>query len=377
MITRRTRYLLQKEFIQIFRNRFMVPILFVMPVVQLIILSYAANFEVKNIRIAIVDHSNSLQSRNLKRHFDASENFYLTHSLFSVKKAKKYLDNGSTDLILVIPGDFSKNLQSIKKRPGLQLIIDAINGSKAGIAAGYCTQIIQRFNKDIIKEISMIRAGKKEPHRVEVKSINWFNPRLDYKAFMVPGILALLVTMIGLFLSSINIVREKEMGTIEQINVTPIKKYEFITGKLLPFWILGLMEMSLGLLFAVPVFQIPLEGSLALVFLFSALYLWVVLGIGMLISTFTKTQQQAMFISWFIMVIFILMSGLFTPIESMPEWAKVITWFNPVGYMVELMRMVMLKGSHFADISGILLVLLIFALATNTLAVLNHRKTGG
>lgn len=191
---------------------------------------------------------------------------------------------------------------------------------------------------------------------------------------MVPGILVMLVTMIGMFLSAMNIVKEKEIGTIEQLNVTPIKKYQFVIGKLLPFWVIGLFEMGFGLVVGKVVFDIPIEGSLWLIFAFSAVYLLLVLGIGLLVSTMTDTQQQAMFISWFFLVIFILMSGLFTPIESMPTWAQRITYLNPIAYFVDFMRSVMLKGSGFAAVQQHFMILGGYALAINILAILNYRK---
>ena len=168
--------------------------------------------------------------------------------------------------------------------------------------------------------------------------------------FMVPGILVLLVTMVTMFLGSMNVAREKEIGTIEQLNVTPIKKYQFIIGKLLPFWLIGLFELSFGLVIGKVLFNIPMVGSLGLVFLFAMVYMIVVLGMGLLISTAANTQQQAMFIAWFFLVIFILLSGLFTPIESMPKWAQTLTLVNPIRYFVEVMRGVLMKGAGFADI---------------------------
>jgi ABC-2 type transport system permease protein len=192
---------------------------------------------------------------------------------------------------------------------------------------------------------------------------------------MVPGILVLLVTMITLFLSGMNIVREKEIGTLEQINVTPIKKSQFIIGKLFPFWVIGMALLTIGLIIAKLVFNVPMIGSLPLMYFYTSIYILVVLGIGLFISNFTDTQQQAMFIAWFFTVIFILMSGLFTPIESMPQWAQIVTEFNPIKYFVEVMRMVMLKGSGFMDILPQVLKTLLYALVMNGLAVWSYKKT--
>ncbi|HEX2616508.1 MAG TPA: ABC transporter permease, partial [Flavobacteriales bacterium] len=170
--------------------------------------------------------------------------------------------------------------------------------------------------------------------------------------------------------------REKEIGTIEQLNVTPIKKWQFILGKLLPFWCISLFLLALGLVLGRVIFHIPIEGSVLLLFAFAGVYLWVMLGLGLLISTFADTQQQSMFLSWFFLVIFILLSGLFTPIDNMPHWAQVITWFDPVSYFVDVVRMVLLKGSGAMDIARHFAVIGAYAIAVNTLAVLNYHKQG-
>jgi ABC-2 type transport system permease protein len=183
-----------------------------------------------------------------------------------------------------------------------------------------------------------------------------------------------LITLMGMFLSSMNIVREKEIGTIEQLNVTPIRKWQFILGKLLPFWFISLFMLAVGLAIGKLAFDIPLLGSLPLLFAFAAVYLWVMLGLGLFISTVSDTQQQSMFLSWFFLVIFVLLSGLFTPIDNMPRWAQMITWFNPVSYFVEVIRMVLLKGSGFAQIAKEFGVIALFAVVINGIAVLNYRK---
>jgi ABC-2 type transport system permease protein len=192
---------------------------------------------------------------------------------------------------------------------------------------------------------------------------------------MVPGILAILVTMIGGFLTALNIVKEKEVGTIEQINVTPIKKYHFILGKLIPFWVLGNVVFTLGLIVAWLVYGITPLGSLFLLYGFIAVYLLAVLGFGLLISTFCESQQQAMFVMFFFVMIFILMGGLFTSIDSMPDWAKTVTKFNPVSYLIEVMRMIMLKGSGLKNILPQLGSIALFALVFNSLAIYNYKKT--
>ena len=367
-------YIVQKEFRQIFRNKGMLPIIFVLPLLQLIILSNAATFDIENIRFSYVDHDGSSTSRALLEKFEASTYFNVLHSFGSQKLAYDAMEKGEVDVILEIPLDFHKQLIR-EQQVDLGVFINAIDGSKAGVESVYVAQIIKSFNKNIAASTN--RVDQLNNQKIEVLNIPsfWYNSTLNYKIYMVPGILVLLVTMLTLFLSGMNIVREKEIGTLEQINVTPIKKHQFIIGKLFPFWVLGLVIMTIGLLIAKIIFAIPMIGSIPLIYLFASIYLLVILGGGLFISNYTDTQQQAMFISWFFVVIFILMSGLFTPIESMPYWAQKFTLLNPIRYFVEIMRMVMLKGSGLRDIMPQLTVISAFALIMNGLAVWSYRKT--
>jgi len=282
--------------------------------------------------------------------------------------------NGDIDVVLEIQEYFERDLQK-EKHQNLGVTINAIDGAAAGIENVYINQIFQNFNKNLRVDLIQPSDSKIKPVNILTIPSFWYNKTLNYKTFMVPGILVLLVTMITLFLSGMNIVREKEIGTLEQINVTPIKKSQFIIGKLFPFWVIGMALLSIGLIIAKVIFNVPMVGSLVVMYGYTAIYILVVLGIGLFISNFTDTQQQAMFISWFFMVIFILMSGLFTPIESMPKWAQVITEFNPIRYFVEVMRMVMLKGSGFMDILPQLSKTLLFAFIMNGLAVWSYKKT--
>ncbi|HVI45611.1 MAG TPA: ABC transporter permease [Chitinophaga sp.] len=365
-------FLLQKEFLQIFRSRAMLRIILIVPVVQLLLLSYAANYEIKNIAIDVIDQDLSPWSRQLVNKLTASGYFRLHRQTFNTKDAWNDIATDRADLILVIPPHFERDLVKDDEAQ-LQLLVNAINGSKAGIAYGYAASIIRDFNQQV--RLSWLALDKRNgPPVIPITYSNWYNERLDYKVFMVPGILVVLVTMIGAFLSGMNIVKEKEIGTIEQLNVTPIRKYQFILGKLIPFWVVAIFELAFGLLIGTLVFRLPIVGNIALVFLFAAVYLWVMLGMGLLISTFTDTQQQAMFIAWFFVIIFMLMSGLFTPVESMPHWAQVITWFNPIAYFVKVIRMVMLKGSGWEHIRTYLYIMLAFALVMNSIAILNYRK---
>ncbi|MFD2518288.1 ABC transporter permease [Salinimicrobium flavum] len=367
-------YIVQKEFRQIFRNKGMLPIIFVLPLLQLIILSNAATFDIENIKFSYVDHDRSSTSRALVENFEASAYFNILHSFPSHTQAYEAMEKGEVDVILEIPTNFHTRLIR-EQQVDLGVYINAIDGSKAGVESVYINQIIKTFNRNIA--INTTGFDPLENKKIEVLTVPsfWYNNTLNYKIFMVPGILVLLVTMLTLFLSGMNIVREKEIGTLEQINVTPIKKYQFIIGKLFPFWALGLLIMTIGLLISKIIFAVPMIGSIPLIYLFTTIYLLVILGMGLFISNYTETQQQAMFIAWFFVVIFILMSGLFTPIESMPDWAQKITLLNPIRYFVEIIRMVMLKGSGFIDIIPQLTIISGYALVMNALAVWSYKKT--
>ncbi|MCB0706010.1 MAG: ABC transporter permease [Saprospiraceae bacterium] len=371
---RQLRFLLQKEFKQIFRNRALLPIIFVVPVIQLLVLPLAADYAIKNISISIVDHDHSSYSQQLVSKVISSGYFQLADYGNSYDVAFRQIELDESDLILEIPADFEKGLIR-ENHQQLFIAVNAINGTKAGLGGAYLNRIIADFNAEI-------RLDWQDPQRfqefptIEIVSSNWFNPLLNYRFFMVPGILAVLVTMVGAYMCSLNIVKEKEVGTIEQINVTPIKKHHFILGKLIPFWMIGIFIFSVGLfLVARLVYGIIPMGSLGLLYGFLSIFLIAMLGFGLLLSTYSETQQQAMSVAFFFMMIFLLMSGLFTPIESMPHWAKIIAWCNPVTYFIEVMRMIVLKGSGFADVKMQLLKTIGFAIFFNSWAIINYSKT--
>lgn len=367
-------FIIQKEFRQIFRNKSMLPIIFVLPLVQLLILSNAASFEVKNIKFSYIDHDHSAASRELISKFQASDYFKTITSFSNKKEANLEMQKGTVDVILEIPNHFERKILTDKTVP-LSVSINTIDGAAAGVENVYISQIIASFHQKIKTQLMHYADDSfTEPQNIVTIPSFWYNNTLNYKTFMVPGILVLLVTMLSLFLSSMNIVREKEMGTLEQINVTPIKKHQFIIGKLFPFWVLGLVILTVGLIIAKVIFNIPMLGNIGLIYLFTSVYLLVILGIGLFISNHTETQQQAMFIAWFFTVIFILMSGLFTPIESMPNWAQNITLFNPIRYYVTIIRMVLLKGASLSDIATPFYIILFYAFTINGLAVWSYKK---
>lgn len=371
---RTLKFLLQKEFKQIFRNKSLLPLIFAIPIVQLLILPLAADYEVKNINISIVDHDHSAYSQKLISKIGSSGYFRLTDYSPSFTAAFKQIEKEKADLVLEIPKGFEDNLIR-ENRQQLFIAVNAINGVKAGLGGAYLNQIIAAFNNDI--RLQWVQPEKFDPMPViTVASSNWFNQNMNYRFFMVPAILVVLVTMVGAYMCALNIVKEKEVGTIEQINVTPIRKYQFILGKLIPFWIIGMIVFSIGLfLIARLVYHIIPVGSLLLLYSYLSVYLVALLGLGLLISTMAETQQQAMSVAFFFIMIFMLMSGLFTSIDSMPQWAYVIAKFSPVTYFIEVVRMIVLKGSGFSDIRYHFLIMIGFAVLLNGWAILNYKKT--
>ncbi|OCX53906.1 ABC transporter permease [Mucilaginibacter sp. PPCGB 2223] len=372
---RTLKFLLQKELRQIIRDPAIIRILFIMPMIQLLVLPLAADYEVKNINLGVVDHDHSQYSRLLINKIIASGYFRLRDNNSSFTQGLHAVEQDKADLILEIPPQFEQALVKDNEAP-LFVAVNAINGVKAGLGGAYIQNIIRDYNQEIRMQWAGYPRFNPQPV-IQITSSDWYNPNMNYKVFMVPGILVMLVTMIGSSFASNNIVREKEMGTIEQINVSPIKKHEFILGKLIPFWMLAITVLTMGLTIARLVYGIVPLGHYITIYIFATVYLLAILGLGLLLSTYAQTQQQSMLVSFFVTMIFNLLSGLYTPIESMPGWAQLITRFNPVSYFIEVMRMVMLKGSGLTDIKFQILAMFGFALFFNGWAILNYRKRSG
>jgi ABC-2 type transport system permease protein len=370
---RTLKFLLRKEFLQIFRDKLILRMIFALPVIQLIILPYAATYEIKNITLSVVDHDHSEYSRELINNFTSSGYFKLVDYSKTYNDALDQVERDKADLIVEIPEGFERNL--IREDETKVLIAaNAISGQTAGLAVAYANTILRDFNIDVRTEWIQQPRLNAIPV-IEITNSNWFNPQMNYKKFIVPGVLALLVTLVGFLMSSLNIVKEKEIGTIEQLNVSPIKKFQFILSKLIPFWVLGLFVLTIGFIISFIVYGIYPAGSFWVGYLFAGIYLIALLGFGLLTSIYADTQQQAMFISYFFMLIFILLGGLFAPIENMPDWAQYLTYINPVRYFIEAMRMLVLKGSSFWDLRYHFLIVTGFAIVFNGLAIWNYKKT--
>lgn len=366
-------YLIRKEFLQIFRNKFIGRAIFGVPIIQMLILVPAVTFEIKSVKLCVVDKDMSSESRGLVSQLQGSTFFKITAATFSEEEAGSFLNNGKCDLVLNIPSGFGKELD--KGNPAKIIAsVNAINASFAQLTWAYLSGVIRDYNTRIIAENISINPLQVVP-QIQVTNRYWYNELLNYKYYMLPGILGILVTAIGFLLAGLNLVREKEIGTIEQINVTPIKKYQFIISKMVPFLIIGIVDLAVGLLLGKIAFNIPFEGSIALMFLGSIIFLIAVLGLALFISTFSDTQQQFMFVAFFFMIIFILMSGIFTPLESMPVWAQKLDIANPVAYLMRINRMVMLKGSTIHDIKNDIFGLMFIAVIFVLFSVRKYRKT--
>lgn len=365
------KYLIEKEFKQIRRNSVIPRMVMGMTIMMIVILPWAADFEIKNIHISVVDKDHSTVSSRLIRKIESSGYFKLVQVANSTQEAMPLVEANQSDLILEIAPDFEKTLI----REGVADVMiqaNAVNNTKGGLGSSYLTQILGNFATEIRSEWSQT-SGVVTPS-VQVVSQNRFNPHLNYKVFMVPGLMAMLLTMLGGFLPALNIVGEKEKGTIEQINVTPVGKFTFILAKLIPYWAMLFVVLTLAFVLAYLVYGLVPVGHYGTAYLMAGIYVFAITGLGLLVSNFSSTMQQAMFVMYFFVVVLLLMSGLFTPITSMPQWAQNITLFNPMRYFIQAIRMIFLKGSGLHELTTQLGALSLFALFFNSLAIISYRK---
>jgi len=366
------RFLIEKEFKQIFRNKLMPGMILGMTIMMMIVMPWASNQEVKDLHLTVVDHDHSSYSQRLIQKITASSYFFLTEMAAANEEAMQDIEAGKSDLILEIEPDFEKNLIM---SGGAQVMIsaNAVNGIKGGLGSSYLSNIINDFATEVRNE-QYPSSGKEILPVIGILPQYRFNPHLDYKVFMVPALMVILLTLLCGFLPSLNIVSEKEIGTIEQINVTPVSKFTFIMGKLIPYWVIGFVCLTLCFILAALIYKIYPVGNLLIIYLFASIYILIMSGFGLIISNYSATMQQAMFVMFFFMMILMLMSGLFTPISSMPKWAQYITYFNPLRYFMQIMRMVYLKGSSAAQLVPQMIALCIFAFVCNLWAVLSYQK---
>jgi ABC-2 type transport system permease protein len=383
---RRVLVLAHAEVLHVTRDRASLVQIIVMPLIQLLLLSNVATFAIKQSPAYVVDFDRTSTSRGVVSRLGSSGFFDIVGQSASPDSANRAMLGGRATLVVTIPHDFERSLVRTGSAP-IGLDVNAEKGSAAGIVQSYAIQILSDYSRELSADLRpttrtvLDGAAESRPPdmnvpRIEVRTQSLYNPTLDYKHYMVPGILVALVTMIGTLLTAQNIAREREMGTLEQLNVTPITKAEFITAKLLPFWVLALLDMSLGLVVGHYVFGVPVRGSPVLLIASAGVYLIVALAIGLLISTGVETQQQAMFVSFFILMIYLLMSGLLTPIDSMPHWVQLLSEVNPVRHFVSISRQILIKGAGLTDIAIPLGVLAVYGAAALALAIrLYHKRT--
>lgn len=368
--------LLKKEFLQIFRDRYMLRVVILLPIVQLLVLPLAADYDIKNFRMAAIDRDHSPSSRRLLTKLQAGGYFSLEEGVASWSEAERLLERGEVDMVVEVPVDFERNMV-LGRSPELSVHISAINGLSAGVASGYVQSITTDFVTELADErLIPVEVDNSAKFPVQVRAVpqEWYNPRFDYKTVIVPGILALLITIAGLSMTALNSVKEKERGTIEQLNVTPMSRTQYMLAKMTPFLLISIVQFTIGLILARTVYAIPVEGNLLTLYGIVVLYLLGVLCLGFVISNFSDTQVQAIFPTFFIMMILILMSGLFTPIESMPDWAQQVNVVNPVAHIISSIKMVLVKGSSAADLAPHWIGLGLFAGVMGILSVVTFRK---
>jgi ABC-2 type transport system permease protein len=371
MSWRRTLALARAEVLHVVRDKATLFQIVIVPVIQLLILSNAATFAIERSPMYVVDMDHTPASRGVVNRLVASPYFEVAGWAPSGAPANEAMLRGDVALTLTLPRGFEESIVR-NRATAVHLDVNAEKGSAANVVQSYALQIINSYADELARERS--------PRAVQTPSIttvarDWYNPTLDYKHYMVPGILVALVTIIGTLVTAQNIAREKELGTLEQLNVTPITKAEFITAKLMPFWVLALIDLAVGLVVGYVVFGVPMRGSPVLLFFSAGLYLVAALAIGLWISTLVETQQQAMFVTFFVLMVYLLMSGLFTPVESMPRWVQTLSLLNPVRYFVTISRAILIKGAGIAEIVRPIAALAVYGAVVLGLAIKQYDKT--
>lgn len=362
------KFLIEKEFKQMFRNPLISHLMIFFPTMAILVFPWAINFEVKNIRVDVVDHGKSVYSKRLMDKVAASNYFILHDTPLNYESAKRNMEAGKIDMILEIPTTFDEDMVKTKSsRVGVA--VNSVNGSMGLLGSNYLTQIVNDFSDELRGEVSSL------PH-FTVEQRYRFNPGLDYKSYMIPGFMAIILTIICGILPALNIVMEKENGTIHQINVTPVNKMWFILAKLIPYWTIGIVATIISIAAAYFIYGLWPVGSVFTVLFAAIVFIISISGMGIIISNYSETLQQAAFLVIFFILIIILLSGMFTPISGMPPWAQAIAAANPFTYLTRSLRMLYLNGSTLIDISGNLLMLALFSILLNTWAVVSYRKRG-
>jgi len=368
-------HMMRKEFIQAFRDLRMRFLIFVAPVIQLLIFGYAVNTDVRNITTAVEDFDNSATSRELMADFARSGYFSIVAYAVSDADAGHMIDTGEARVVFRIDRGFEDGLLG-GKSASLQILVDGTDSLTASVVLSYATSLVEQYSsKMLISHMRRTLGGSIRQGGVVLETRAWFNDNLESRDFFIPGVFGLLVGLMTLMLTSMAVVREKEIGTMEQIIVTPIRPAEFILGKSLPFVMIGFVDVIIVLVFGVYWFGVPVRGSIALLFLCMGLYVMTTLGVGLLISTVSNTQQQAMISTFFFFFPSLLLSGFIFPIESMPKVIQIVTYFNPLRYLLVIIRGIFLKGTGITILWPQMVALALIGLATLTIASKRFRKT--
>ena len=356
------KYLIQKEFTQIRRNAFLPKLIVVFPIIIMCVMPWVMNMEVKNIKVTVVDNDRSTLSQQLVHSIEASNYFIFKGQQPTYRAAMQEIEKSRADVVMVIPQNYSRDV-TLGNQPQVLIAANAVNGTKGAMGGAYLTQIVTaHVNPDVTALQS------------RVSTLFLYNKNLNFKLFMIPALFAIVMMLMTGFLPALNIVGEKEAGTIEQINVTPVSKWSFILAKLIPYWIIALFVITVCLLLAWAVYGITSVGPLALIYLLVLLLALFWSSFGLMISNYSDTMQQAIFVMWFFVVMMLLLSGLFTPTRSMPSWAYATTYVNPMSYFIEAVRTVFIRGGGISSIWHQLLALLGIGSVMATWAVLSYKK---
>jgi ABC-2 type transport system permease protein len=371
----RLKHMLIKEFIQVFRDPRMRGVILIIPIVQILIFGYAVNTDVRHIRTAVYDLDNTPASRDLVSRFEGSGCFDVVEHPGTEEAARHVIDSGNAKALIRLNRGFAQDLSG-GRTALVQLILDGSDSNTAGIVISYASRISAAFNqRTMIERISRSTGARFVSEPVALESRAWFNPNLESRYFFLPGVIAQLVMLISIILSSMAIVREREIGTMEQIMVTPMGRTEFILGKTIPFALIGFVDVALVSLVAIFWFKVPMEGHILTLFFATGLYLMSTLGVGLFISTISRTQQQAMMTAFFFAMPAILLSGFIYPIANMPVVVQWLTYLNPLRFFLVIIRGLYLKGVGFAVLWPQMLALAIQGVVMISLASGRFKKT--
>ncbi len=369
----RIKHIIKKEVRQIRRDRAMVGIMFIIPLVQLLILGYVVATEVKNIQTVICDQDRSQLSRQLVDRIKNSGYFHIKFFDDRPQHLHEYLDSGQASVVIAIPPNLSKNLhRNIPTQ--LQVLVDGQDSNTSTIALGYISGILENFLSDYLARQIQTEASPIDIHLITPNIRVWYNEELKFKNYMIPGLVVFILTMVTTLISAMGLVREKEIGTLEQLLVAPIKKHELLIGKIVPFAVIGLISMGMAIVFARLWYHIPIQGNLVLFTLFAIIFLFTTLGIGLFVSASARTQQQAMFMSFFFIIFFLLMSGFFFQVENMPRLAQYLSYLDPLRYLILVVREIFIKGSSLKYLYWQGIALIIFGGTIFSFAVLRFQK---